>query len=220
MFVSKEYYQNLIESNLCMQQTLELIAEDERKNEPVAETKTDSIAAILASSDAFGGKLGTAQIESVSELCRAFDLYGDGRKEGLAYIIATCYAECSLVPVREYRANINTPLRTVQDRYWHTGFMGRGLVQLTHERNYKKLGDFIGVNLVENPQLLITNVEISARVAVTGMVHGLFTSFKLSDFINDQETDFFNARKIVNSLDRAGEIAAKADRVLVGLEKY
>ena len=44
-------------------------------------------------------------------------------------------------------------------------FVGRGFNQLTGKSNYKKYGDMIGVDLVNNPDILLQN-DIAAEVAV------------------------------------------------------
>jgi len=40
-----------------------------------------------------------------------------------------------------------------------------------------------------------------------GMVKALFTKRKLSDFINGTKRDYVNARRIINGLDKAIQIA-------------
>jgi hypothetical protein len=42
------------------------------------------------------------------------------------------------------------------------------------------------------------------------MTKGLFTGKKLNDYINNTKTDYVNARKIINGLDRANLIASYA----------
>ena len=49
--------------------------------------------------------------------------------------------------------------------------------------------------------------EIAALILVRGMRDGSFTGVGLSDFIAGDRRDFFNARRIVNALDRADDIA-------------
>mgnify|MGYP000863126929 FL=1 len=49
------------------------------------------------------------------------------------------------------------------------------------------------------------------------MYEGLFTGKKLSDYINIISEDYFNARKIVNGLDRADIIAGFAQSILTNL---
>ena len=53
--------------------------------------------------------------------------------------------------------------------------------------------------------------EIAAKILVQGMCDGSFTRVKLNDHIGN---DFVNARKIINWLDRAEQIAAIADEYL------
>ena len=45
--------------------------------------------------------------------------------------------------------------------------------------------------------------EISLFILVDGMKRGVFTGMKLDDYISDEGVDFFNARKTVNSTDKA-----------------
>jgi len=148
------------------------------------------------------GKLDTTQTKSLKGIINAFETYGDGDGSKLAYIIATAWHESKLRPIKEYRANVGTYLRTVQDKYWYTGFYGRGFVQLTWEYNYKKMGDFLGVDLVNNPDLAL-KPEYATKILVYGMMHGSFTGKKLSDYISPTHSDFYNARRIVNGLDKA-----------------
>lgn len=44
-------------------------------------------------------------------------------------------------------------------------FKGRGLFQLTGRANYKAFGDYIGVDLIKNPELVATNPKIGSMVA-------------------------------------------------------
>jgi hypothetical protein len=45
-------------------------------------------------------------------------------------------------------------------------YHGRGYTQLTHDYNYKHFGDKLGVDLLKDPDILIKDPNISARVAV------------------------------------------------------
>jgi hypothetical protein len=51
-------------------------------------------------------------------------------------------------------------------------------------------------------------------ILVDGFKTGAFTGKKLTDYINDQDTDFFQARRCINALDKAEEIAAIAQEFL------
>jgi putative chitinase len=45
-------------------------------------------------------------------------------------------------------------------------YRGRGLLHITGKDNYAKVGKGIGVDLISNPDLLLTNPEISVRAAI------------------------------------------------------
>lgn len=127
-------------------------------------------------------------------------------KSELAYFLATIGWETAwtFAPIVERRASRNqTEVRRMQDRYWGTGFYGRGYVQLTWRENYEKLGNILEIDLVKNPDELL-KPSISYEVAALGMREGLFRSYpngspvKLSDYINETKTDFIRARNIIN----------------------
>ncbi|WP_028747978.1 hypothetical protein [Rhizobium mesoamericanum] len=84
-------------------------------------------------------------------------------------------------------------------------FRGRGLCQITGRGNYAKFG------VVSDPDRAAT-LPTAAAIMVRGMRDGLFTGKKLSDYLNDAGTDYVNARRIINGLDRAEEIAAFAKK--------
>ena len=92
-------------------------------------------------------------------------------------------------------------------------YYGRGYVQLTWENNYQKYSDILGVDLVGNPDLAMEN-DIALFVLVHGFKTGTFTGRKITDYINDFETDFINARRRINGTDRAHEIAELAENYL------
>jgi Putative peptidoglycan binding domain len=85
-------------------------------------------------------------------------------------------------------------------------FKGRGFVQITGRRNYQIWSDKLGINLIDNPEKAAIP-EIAAMILVQGMRDGSFTGVGLSDFIAGDSRDFFNARRIVNGLDKADIIA-------------
>jgi hypothetical protein len=151
-------------------------------------------------------KLDSVQRDSVEQILRAFREYGDGDYRKLVYILATAWHESKLKPVRERRAGSSqTWLRQLQDRYWPSGYYGRGFVQLTWESNYKKMSEFLGVDLVGNPDLAL-EPRYAADILVYGMMNGEFTRRALSRYINMVQTDYYNARRVVNGTDRASLI--------------
>ncbi len=85
-------------------------------------------------------------------------------------------------------------------------YLGRGYVQLTHNFNYDELGKALSLDLLANPDLAL-DAGNAFDIMEYGMVHGSFTRKKLSDYFNDDGYDFYTARKIINGLDTAHEIA-------------
>lgn len=89
-------------------------------------------------------------------------------------------------------------------------FKGRGFVQITGRRNYRIWSERLGIDLVGEPEKAALP-DIAAMILVLGMRDGSFTGVGLSDFIVGNSRDFFNARRIVNGLNRADHIAQIAD---------
>ena len=92
-------------------------------------------------------------------------------------------------------------------------FKGRGYVQITGRNNYTDWSEKLGVDLVGNPELA-TVPDNAARILVEGMRDGNFTGKTLSEYINGENRDFYNARQIVNGIDPAiaQDIADDAER--------
>ena len=44
----------------------------------------------------------------------------------LAYILSTAIGECSLRPIKEWRATEGSQLWNIQNAYWYSGYFGRG----------------------------------------------------------------------------------------------
>jgi hypothetical protein len=65
------------------------------------------------------------------------------------------------------------------------------------------------VPLDKHPELAL-DPAVAVKVAVTGMREGWFTGKKLDDFITLSTSNFVGARKIINGMDKAKEIAALA----------
>ncbi|MBV9217112.1 MAG: hypothetical protein JO053_13150, partial [Acidobacteria bacterium] len=82
-------------------------------------------------------------------------------------------------------------------------YRGRGYVQITGRTNYRTFG------IEDTPDLALDPDEAFAIMEV-GMRNGSFTGFKLGNFIRGKKCDYFNARKVINGLARAGEIAEYA----------
>lgn len=167
----------------------------------------------------FGGRLTQAQVEGCEAVLRAADamaalghLETDDRH--LAYILATAFHETGgkMQPVREGFAKTDAGARrAVRGRRYAAEknghvYYGRGLPQLTWERNYIRMGTALGLDLKNNPDLML-EMDISARALVLGMTDGMFTTKRLSDYFNATTDDPEGARRIVNGTDKASLIA-------------
>lgn len=109
------------------------------------------------------------------------------------------------------RAFAKGQLSWVSKPYWRDGWFGRGLVQITHEKNYIKLGTAIGVDLVKNRDLAL-DLTTAVDIAVVGMTRGLFTGKKLGDYnFPDalKAKPALNPRRIINGEDGTDAKIAK-----------
>jgi peptidoglycan hydrolase-like protein with peptidoglycan-binding domain len=135
----------------------------------------------------------------------------EGRRRGLtlrtqiAYIMATVEHEVAGTyrPIREFGG----PSK------WYAPYYGRGYVQLTHRSNYQKYSNILGIDLVGNPDRAL-EPQIALFVLVHGMANGTFTGRRLGQYVNVNHTDFYNARRVVNWIDRAQHIANLANQWL------
>jgi len=86
---------------------------------------------------------------------------------------------------------------------------GRGYCQLTGLVNYEWFSNRLGIDLISNPELACDR-QVAYQVMVIGMTEGRFTGKKLRDYILAQKCSYFYARRIINGLDRASEVAGYA----------
>ena len=92
-------------------------------------------------------------------------------------------------------------------------YRGRGYVQLTGRANYLKNGERLGINLVDNPDMA-SEPATAYEIAVRGMKEGWFTGKRLSHYIQKSKApDYANARRIINVMDHAEDIAAIARKM-------
>ena len=104
--------------------------------------------------------------------------------------------------------------------YWP--YIGRGLVHLTWEDNYRNASAALGLiddrDLVAHPELAL-DLLIAARIMFRGMAEGWFTTRKLGQYFNDDTDDPINARQIINGNDCDTQIAAYHDQFLTALKE-
>lgn len=175
----------------------------------------------------FGGRLTAPQVDGLSAILAAWDReLPDGDRRWLAYMLATTHHETgrTMQPVRETFAESDTvaitrldaafargQLRWVSKPYWlpdeqGRSWLGRGFVQLTHKRNYRTMGETIGVDLLNDPGKAM-DMDVALSILLTGMASGAFTGRKLSDYFSGDRTDWRSARKIINGLESADTVA-------------
>jgi predicted chitinase len=167
----------------------------------------------------FNGSLTQAQVDGINAIEKAWKKHGDGDTRKLAYLLATAFHETArtMQPVRETLAKTDAKAKEILTKawkagklpwvkrdYWSSGWFGRGYVQLTHEVNYRKASQKLGVDLIGNPSLAM-RPDIAAAILVRGCMEGWFTGKKLGDY-----TNFTQMRRVVNGTDRAAIIAGYA----------
>ncbi len=130
----------------------------------------------------------------------------------IAYILATVEWETA----RTYR-----PVREVywRSERWRSRYLkyypyyGRGFVQLTWKRNYMKYSKFTGLNLIKNPDIAL-DPNVALYILVDGFRRGAFTGRNIKQYINRNKTDFKNARRCINGMNKSRQIATIANRIL------
>ena len=167
----------------------------------------------------FGGTLSQTQVDGMTAILDEWDaVLPGGDPRWLSYSLATIYRECgvAMYPVREWGLGRG---RTYGDVDPTTGFAyyGRGYPQLTWKANYAKMGAIIGVDLVHNPDKML-DPHISAQVMIIGMRDGIFTGKKLADYFNADVNDPVDARRIINGLDHAYEVAGTYNHFLAAID--
>jgi hypothetical protein len=154
----------------------------------------------------FPGHLSQTQVDGMETLLDAGEAQADDPR-WIAYVLATTFHETdkTMQPIREYGLGRGQPYG-VPDPQTGQVYYGRGYVQLTHKVNYQTMGAKLGIDLVNNPDQAL-DPPVAAKIIYLGMTQGLFTSHKLADYFNATTSDWYNARRIVNGLDRAMMIA-------------
>jgi len=176
----------------------------------------------------FARNMGTGAVSTVKSIVDTCYAEKVSRAEHFAYVLATAYHESyhtklnpEWQPVREGFAKTNEAAIQAVTKLYNSGrishnyalphtnghsYYGRGLVQITWPENYRKMGRRLGIPLYENPDLALDR-NIAAKLLVIGMMEGLYTGRKLSDYdLVGGGFDPFNARRIINGLDQAERI--------------
>lgn len=161
-------------------------------------------------------------------------------KRWLAYILATAHRESAgtMQPVREGLCKTNQCSIDAVTRYMNdhdrpktdnyalpdskgNSYYGRGLVQITHKKNYERISKNLGWGelLVKDPDLALDR-DRAIKILVEGSVQGMFTkdrkSGKWRDFpmyFNDTKTDWLGARGVINPGSKRAHIPAETAKI-------
>ena len=163
----------------------------------------------------FAGSMTQAQVDGQNALLDYGEqLAWDDR--WLAYLLATTFWETAqtMQPIAEYGKGKGKPYGVPDGPYGQI-YYGRGFVQLTWYQNYQKQDDKLKLNgaLIKTADLAL-DLQVATDVIFGGMRDGDFTGVGLPKYITDTQTDFYNARKIVNGLDQASTIQGYAVKFL------
>ena len=185
----------------------------------------------------FKGSLTPAQIEGMNAMLDYWNAnLATADRRWLAYILATAFHETAytMQPVRETLATSDSRaveiletafasgrLSWVKSPYWRADedgkcWLGRGLVQLTHKRNYEAMSEVTGIDLVAHPDRAM-EMAPAVTILIEGMLRGSFTNHRLCDHLNEEREDWVNARRIVNGTDRAEKLADYAQTFLAAI---
>lgn len=165
----------------------------------------------LVTDSLFYGSLPAFQSEPMKALIDQ-GLNWEMSTQDTAYVLATSYHETQrykyMSEIGEGKGHpYGEPIALRSGKY--VAYYGRGFVQLTWLQNYLEMERVLGINMVDNPDV-VTEPKVAADVIWHGMVHGTFTGKKLSDYINDSGADYENARRVVNGTDQSALIAGYA----------
>lgn len=190
----------------------------------------------------FPNMLTQPQVDGMNVILDEWDKRGLTEPSWLAYMLATAFHETAhwMQPVIETRRaseptnpSVDTAiarldnafnsgkLKWVKTPYWRKdadgmSWLGRGFVQLTHKTNYQNAEAKTGIPCTTQPELMLQAAP-AATVMFGGMIGGWFTGKKLSDYLGNGKVDFVNARRIINGLDRADDIAGYANSFLTAV---
>jgi surface antigen/uncharacterized protein YraI len=166
------------------------------------------------------GALGDNQASGIDALLGFLEQDGNvSDVRWAAYMLATTKWECSDTwqPIEEIGMGQGQPYGdpvtvTGSDGQTYVNtYYGRGYVQLTWKANYQNMSSDLnlGDQLLIHPEQAL-HPPIAYDIMSFGMLNGSFTGVALANFINDSQTDYVDARQIVNGLDHAGDIAGYA----------
>lgn len=166
------------------------------------------------------GPLNEIQVSTVENLLKSAAHWSVGE---LSYGLATAWHECRLMPSEEIGKGKGKSYGKV-GKYGQAPY-GRGLVQLTWDVNYEWADKICSeAGLIQTGAILrdfnlVMRPDIATKILVKGMETGAFTGKRIADYVGEQGTaeGFRQARRVINGMDRAGDIAAYAVTIQQGV---
>lgn len=174
------------------------------------------------------GRLNQSQVDGFNAILKAINEWGGDAKNPLyvAYMLATAWHETArtMKPIEEYgkgkgrRYGSNIDINGTRYTGLKHFYYGRGYVQLTWLTNYKNMGKILGVDLVNKPELALDH-HTASKIMIYGMLNGSFTGKRLSNYLKKGTLEEFKqARRIINGMDKATNIAYQAQAFLQAIK--
>lgn len=174
------------------------------------------------------GRLNQSQVDGFNAILKAINEWGGDAKNPLyvAYMLATAWHETTrtMKPIEEYgkgkgrRYGSNIDINGTRYSGLKHFYYGRGYVQLTWLTNYKNMGKILGVDLVNKPELALDH-HTASKIMIYGMLNGSFTGKRLSNYLKKGTLEEFKqARRIINGMDKATNIAYQAQAFLQAIK--
>jgi predicted chitinase len=125
---------------------------------------------------------------------------------------ATVAIETSaFLPIHERRADPKKQpkLWATQERYWPSGYYGRGFIQLTWRGNYLDAGEALGLDLVGMPELALDSSVAARILALYFKGHGIPAAAEAGDWkrvrrlVNGGLPDFDRFLRAVQALQES-----------------
>jgi murein DD-endopeptidase MepM/ murein hydrolase activator NlpD len=151
---------------------------------------------------------GMSRDQNVDLIVKTALEFGITDKRHIAYMLATAQHETG-------DFNHTREIGGAQPHYrGGENYFGRGYPQITHIDRYEAVDDLLGLNgrLKRDPDLAARDPNIAADALVAGMMRGLYTNANLELYVNSEKTDYYNARRTINSTDVADRVAGYAQQ--------
>lgn len=165
------------------------------------------------------GSLNNSQVDGFEAIFNHWEKSGLSDLRWLAYMLATAWHETAktMQPIEEFgkgkglKYGKKVKRSGIQYIEPNKIYYGRGLVQLTWYENYQLMGRLLGVDLLRNPELVLS-MQTSVEIMFEGMTKGHssfgdFTGKCLEMYFTESYSNPLGARKIINGTDQAERIA-------------